>query len=118
MSELIDQLRLFITNTGPHARLEVGGELDAGNVHTLQDHLGLVIAAGTGGVDVDMAGVTFCDSSGLAALVAAQRQLRDAGRVLCVVNASPQVERLLAISGLHDVLQPAAGAADPAAPLR
>ena len=54
MSELAQQLRLFITNTGPHARLEIGGELDLGNVHTLRDHLDLVVDAGTGNVDVDM----------------------------------------------------------------
>jgi len=104
MSELTDQLRLFITNTGPHARLEVGGEIDAGNVHTLRDHLGLVVDAGTGDLDVDMANVTFCDSSGLAALVAAHRQLALHGRSMRVVNPSSQVKRLLRLSGLGELL--------------
>ena len=105
MSELAQQLRLFITNTGPHARLEIGGELDLGNVHTLRDHLDLVVDAGTGNVDIDMTHVSFCDSTGLTALVNAHRQLHERGRALRIVEASPQVERLLAISGLDDMLR-------------
>ena len=105
MSELSEQLRLFITNTGPHARLDVGGELDLGNVHTLREHLDLVVEFGTGQVDVDMSQVTFCDSTGLAALLAAHDELAVRGRGLRVVNASAQVERLLTISGVDGVLR-------------
>jgi anti-sigma B factor antagonist len=105
MSELSEQLRLFITNTGPHARLDVGGELDLGNVHTLREHLDLVVEFGTGHVDIDMSQVTFCDSTGLAALLAAHQDLVVRGRSLRVVNASVQVERLLTISGVDGVLR-------------
>ena len=46
--------------------LEMGGELDLGNVHTLRDHLDLVVDAGTGNVDVDMTQVSFSTRPGLA----------------------------------------------------
>ena len=43
MSDLFDALRLFITNTGPMARLEIGGEFDLATVGALRDHLDLPV---------------------------------------------------------------------------
>ena len=105
MSDLFDALRLFITNTGPIARLEIGGELDLATVGALRDHLDLLVQSGTGDVEVDMELVTFCDASGLSALVAAHHQLAAVGRTLRIVGASSRVARLFQLTAL-DVMLP------------
>ena len=104
LSDLFEALRLFITNTGSIARLEVGGELDLATVGALRDHLDLLVESGTGDVDVDMALVTFCDATALSALVAAHHQLASVDRRLRVVGASPRVVRLLQLTALDMLL--------------
>jgi anti-sigma B factor antagonist len=106
VSDLSEALRLFITNTGPRARLDVGGELDAATVGQFADHLALLVDAGTGDVDVDMAHVTFCDAATLRVLVTVHQQLRRRDRRLRVVNASRSVMRLLQLTGLDTMLGP------------
>lgn len=103
MSDLSEALRLFVTNTSSRARLHVGGELDAATVGPFAHHLALLVDAGTGDVDVDMAHVTFCDAATLRVLVAANQQLRRRDRRLRVINASRPVERLLQLTG-HDTM--------------
>jgi len=57
-------------------------------------------------VVVDLAGVTFMDSSGIHGLVTAHRSARDAGRTLHVVNASGAVASVLEITGVARLLGP------------
>lgn len=57
-------------------------------------------------VVVDLAGVTFMDSSGIHALVTAHRSARDADRALHVVNASGPVATVLEITGVAGLLGP------------
>src|SRR5215216_464657 len=88
MSELSEALRLFITNTGQRSRLDVGGEIDLVTIDALHDHLALLVEAGTGDIDVDMAAVTFCDATLLRVLLTAQQTLTAGGRRFQIVNAS------------------------------
>jgi anti-sigma B factor antagonist len=104
MSDLSGALRLFITNTGPRAQLDVGGELDVATVGRLADHLALLVDAGTGDVDVDMALVTFCDAATLRILVNVHQQLLGRHRRLRVINASQPVIRVLQLTGLDTML--------------
>jgi len=104
MSDLFEALLLFITNTGSESRLDVGGELDVATVGSFGDHLALLVDAGTGDVDVDMALVTFCDAAMLRVLLAAHEQLSVHGRRLRVVNASRPVRRLLQLTDLDTML--------------
>ncbi|MEU3465656.1 STAS domain-containing protein [Streptomyces sp. NPDC006733] len=61
-------------------------------------------------VILDLAGVTFCDSSGLNALIRLHRRAREAGSRLVLVAPPQQMLRLLSITGasriftLHDTL--------------
>jgi anti-anti-sigma factor len=104
MSDLFEAVRLFITNAGSRSRLEVGGELDVATVGPFGDHLALLVDAGTGDVDVDMALVTFCDAAPLRALITVHEQLNIHGRRLRVVNASRPVLRLLQLTDLDTML--------------
>jgi len=104
MSDLSESLRLFITNSGRRARLDVGGELELTTVGAFRDRLDVLIESATGDVDVDMALVTFCDATTLAVLVAAHHQLAGVGRRLQVINASRPVVRLVTLTDLDATL--------------
>ena len=85
MSDVSEGLRLFITNTAPRSRLDVGGEIDLATIDALRDHLALLLESGTGDIDVDMAGVVFCDAT---VLRGAARRPPDAGRRLGATSGS------------------------------
>ena len=53
---------------------------------------------------IDLAEVTFLDSSGLVVLLAARQRLHDTNRRLTVLNTSRPVHRVFEVSGLIDVL--------------
>ena len=82
-------------------RITVRGELDAMSAPDL--HAALA-AASEGDVELDLAGVTFIDSSGLAAVIEAYMRLRPTGRRLVVVGRSHVVQRLLDLSGVSTQL--------------
>jgi len=75
----------------------VCGEIDASNADTFQAAL-LKAATPDAPLEVDMADVSFIDSSGIRALHAAQRS----GCDLVVVNPSRQVMLLLDLTSLSD----------------
>ena len=85
------------TLDGGVTRITVRGELDAMSAPDVHAALG---AADEGDVEIDLAGVTFIDSSGLAAVIEAYLRLRPAGRRLILVGRSPVVQRLLDLSGV------------------
>lgn len=87
----------------PGARvLVVTGELDLASADEF-------VAAVTGSdmdedaVLLDLAGVTFMDSTGLAALITVRNSARDQGRRMVVESYSPAVARVLELAGLADL---------------
>jgi anti-sigma B factor antagonist len=74
------------------------GELDVANAHRLRAHLQTVT---TGAVVLDLAELTFMDSSGIAVLLeAAQR-----GLTITLRNPSEIVRALVEVTGLTGVLR-------------
>jgi anti-sigma B factor antagonist len=59
-------------------------------------------------VVVDVGGLTFLDSSGVHGLVTAYHAARDLGGELFVTNANGTVATVLDITGIGDLLRPAA----------
>jgi anti-sigma B factor antagonist len=76
------------------------GELDMATEPELLATVDRLRSAGTGSVVLDVTRLTFCDARGLAALADLHDQLAAVGMQLAVVGASPQLRRLLAITGL------------------
>jgi anti-sigma B factor antagonist len=77
----------------------VTGEIDLSSVTGLQETL--FELAGTGGtLIVDLNGVTFIDSAGLGALIAAARRADAHGGSLHAVCARPQTRKLLWLTGV------------------
>jgi anti-sigma B factor antagonist len=88
--------------------LSVRGEIDLARRAELQARLRWVIEDGSGDVELDLAAVTYIDSSGLYAVLNARDLLGAQGRTLRVVQASPQVAQLFRLCAVSDLL----GAAD------
>jgi anti-sigma B factor antagonist len=90
--------------TGP-ASVTVVGEVDASNADRLR--LTILDAANQTGakLEVDLAAVTFIDSSGLRAIADASRGLEKSGTRLVLSNLPRQVLRLLAITDIGTDLE-------------
>jgi len=103
------EFSVTVGRSGDTVTLAVAGELDLASAPLLAAHLD---ALGTGdcrgAVTLDIGGVAFLDSSGVALLVRVSRRAEDEGWPLRIVGTRPQARRVLEICGLLDVL-PLAG---------
>lgn len=81
------------------------GELDQATLPELQRALDEVIDAGSGALLIDLSDCSFIDSSGLAALVSARERVTSADdRGFAICCGTPQVLRLLEITGLDKAM--------------
>ena len=80
------------------ARLE--GELDIATTPALRERLLSVFSPGVRLLVIDLSGVSFCDVSTLAVLVATQRRASRLGITVRLASPRPQVAKLLRITGL------------------
>ena len=90
---------------GAVMRVSVAGEIDLATMAELET--GLAAAVGRKGavrVEVDFAGVTFCDSTGIAALDQAYTAAAERSLSFRLINVQPAVARVLSIVGLLEAL--------------
>lgn len=80
----------------------LSGEIDTHTAPVLEQRLTTIEAGGT--VVLDLADVSFISSAGLTAMLTTQSRLRDSGGSLTVQNPTAAVERMIALSGLNDLL--------------
>jgi anti-sigma B factor antagonist len=85
-----------------HAVVVLRGELDVTEAANVAASLAVAAASGRD-VIVDLEGLEFIDSSGLAALVLARQHARRAGFDLLLAAPQPQVARMLTLTRLIDV---------------
>jgi anti-sigma B factor antagonist len=81
--------------------LRVSGEIDAAVSPRFRDRLGELLDVSRDDVLVDLADVSFIDSSGLAVLVHAHHQLDGTGRRIVIARSSRTVTRALELAGLR-----------------
>jgi anti-sigma B factor antagonist len=94
-----------IEKVGPVHVVTLHGEVDAYTAPTLREDLrGLVEDEGASVVVIDLAAVTFLDSSGLGALVGALRRLRERDGRLLVVQPRTAARRIFELTGLDAAL--------------
>ncbi|WP_422769298.1 STAS domain-containing protein [Plantactinospora sp. WMMC1484] len=86
-------------------RLHLGGELDITTAPELSAEIDKLLDAGHRRLLVDLAELSFCDSSGLAAFVRGDDQAGSRGGWLRLTGATGRVERVLRISGLDELLR-------------
>ncbi|MFF0476420.1 STAS domain-containing protein [Streptomyces sp. NPDC004284] len=83
------------------ASVSIRGELDLSSAPYLRTSLLQVMAACAdgGGLTLDLSQVPFCDSTGLNVLLRARQRAVSEHRTLTIAAASPQVMRLLEMTG-------------------
>lgn len=79
--------------------VRVQGDIDVVSRARFEETLFEVVDSGEP-VVVDMREVTFCDSTGLNALVAANRRAGERGRHIALVALPPRVQRVFRITGI------------------
>ena len=84
--------------------LRLSGELDLQPAAGLRQLFDELAERGRRDLLVDVAQVTFCDSTGLSALIHGYRRCRAAGGSLRVVGDTGMVDRVLRLTGVHDLL--------------
>jgi len=86
----------------------VRGEIDMDNADHLTHVLTAALREAPAGLVVDLAGVTFLGAAGIGALVVCRAAAERAGRRFTLTNPRPMARRVLEITGLADLLHPAA----------
>jgi anti-anti-sigma factor len=89
------------TRTADGAVLALTGEIDIATAGSLRAAAQRTIATPPARVVLDFAGVTFCDSQGLSALIGLNKDVRAAGSRLVFVNVGDFMGRLLDVTGLR-----------------
>lgn len=79
--------------------LRVSGRLDTASAAPFQERLTATLAASSGAVVIDLAGVDYVSSAGLRAVLVAGKAMRAAGRSLSLVALQPPVRTVFDISG-------------------
>jgi len=98
------ELKVTCRPQGEYVVMSVQGEIDLYTVPRLQRELSAVLAAGDPvRLVVDLSGVDFCDSTGVNVLLAAHRQVREAGGDLELAAPRPAVRKILQVTGLEAV---------------
>ncbi len=88
--------------------IEAAGEVDVATSPALAAALDAMIRSGATNIVVDMAQVTFIDSSGLGTLVAALKQAQATNATLTLRNLSTAVRRVFEITDLLETFGAAA----------
>ncbi len=86
---------------GDTAVAAVSGEIDLRTADTLRTRLTELHAAGFRRLVVDFAEVSFCDATGLGALVAVHNLVREQDGEVRLVRVRPAQLKLLRVTGLH-----------------
>ena len=76
------------------------GELDIATAEQAYSYISDVIDGLPAPVTVDLSGLTFCDASGIGALVRIARHARQTGRQVMLTSVRPSVLKIMRITGL------------------
>jgi anti-sigma B factor antagonist len=78
--------------------------LDTNNAPDLKTELVAINASGEQNIILDVSNCSYCDSSGLSAILVANRLCEDAVGTFILTGLQPDVEQIIRISMLHTVL--------------
>ena len=92
---------MVVTKSGDTSLVRLSGELDIASTGGLTEALSVM----AGATVVDLSGLTFIDSSGVAALVRSQQQLTAKGHSLTLTRPSTSVSRVFEILGITFLLE-------------
>src|SRR3954468_10519961 len=87
-------LRIYDASCGAYGRLLLSGEFDLAGIDDFHEAIALVRRNGRPDVEIDLTRVTFCDSSGIGALVATARRYAADGAAMRVTGVRNPVRRV------------------------
>ncbi|WP_394428558.1 STAS domain-containing protein [Streptomyces sp. SGAir0957] len=113
----MNPLKITVRESATGPVLEVVGDLDHDSSPTLRTYLPTVALRPGSLFVLDLAGMPFCDSSGISALIAARNHAEAAGAGIALAGVPANTLRILRIVGLDQVfaLHPDAASATRAA---
>lgn len=79
-------------------RLSVSGELDLATVPQLEQQARTLLADGARSIVLDLADVSFIDSTGLRLLLLLSQQAADEGWRMLITRPSEEVQKILAVT--------------------
>jgi anti-anti-sigma factor len=97
-------LRVTVDASGPGTVVTVSGDLDYPCADPLRDTLDDVLRAGPASVTVDVAALTFIDSTGLAVLLHAWRAGQETGVPVGLRDEPAFLLTILDLTGIGDIL--------------
>jgi anti-sigma B factor antagonist len=95
---------LEVGGSNERPRLVVSGEIDVATSPILREQLASLVERGARDCTIDIADVSFVDSSGLGVLVGIYKRLAEADGAVHVVGAQPAVRKVFEITGLEAIL--------------
>jgi anti-anti-sigma factor len=98
------QFRVEVRQNDRGTVIALSGELDLASSPALEEELAKVFNSDTHAVVIDLRQLDFMDSTGLSILVRAHHSATESRRRLALVKGSPQVHRLLTLTGVADRL--------------
>jgi anti-sigma B factor antagonist len=105
MSRQSSMLRICAERDGSNDYLRLTGELDFSNVKLLEGELDRLEQSDSEHLIVDLGGLEFIDSSGMALLIrASQRSAQDSNRLRMKRSDHPAVKRILGLARIEDGL--------------
>ncbi len=98
-------LQVESTAQGRKLHIAVDGEVDVSNAEELRAQIDAGLAEdATREIEVDMAQVSYIDSTGIGVLVGSAHKAQDSGRAFKVLDPQPNVLRILGLLGVDEVL--------------
>jgi anti-sigma B factor antagonist len=98
------ELSITVERTPDEVVVHLAGEIDVLTVTNLSTVVNEALIEPPARIELDMAGVTFCDSQGLGTLVVLSRKAQHARTVLSLTNVGDFLMRVLDITGLRSAL--------------
>jgi anti-sigma B factor antagonist len=97
-------LQIVVETDSRSVVITLHGELDLASAADVSQAIADAGASGAAVVIVDLRGLEFMDSAGISVLVRGHEAARGAGHQFAIVKGTPQVDRLLNLTGLDDQL--------------
>lgn len=95
-----DQLHIDVAHDGSRVVLTLAGELDMASAERLQQAIDDAGLGAETSVVLDLQQLQFIDSTGLRVMLRALERCRARGQDFAITPGSPQVQRLLSITGV------------------
>ena len=103
--ELEEPLIIEVADDGEDTVFVLRGELDPHTAPSLRNEIDRVLGSGRANLVLDLAGLSFIDSSGLRVIISAHKETAERDGHLVLRSPSPTARRLLDITGLLDHIE-------------